>query len=178
MVLAGDIGVGLSGVKWAVREAERLQKCAVYVSGNHEYYGERLNVLEKMRAMAQGSRVHVLDLDEVMLERVRFLGATLWARGDQGRTASRTEFAAFAIIATAFQTVHIAPNLVATVLYSCQALREGLHSLKIAGCKCDPKISLQHPGHGRSRSQVPPSSSSSALASFRSPVSNPSVNQL
>jgi predicted phosphodiesterase len=78
VVLAGDIGVGLSGVKWAVREAERLQKCAVYVPGNHEYYGEQLNVLEKMKAVARGSRVHVLDLDEVMLEGVRFLGATLW----------------------------------------------------------------------------------------------------
>jgi Icc-related predicted phosphoesterase len=78
VVLAGDIGVGLSGVKWAVREAERLQKCAVYVPGNHEYYGERLNVLQKMRAVARGSRVHVLDLDEVMLQGVRFLGTTLW----------------------------------------------------------------------------------------------------
>lgn len=78
VVLAGDIGVGLSGVKWAVREAERLQKCAIYVLGNHEYYGERLNVLEKMRTVARGSRVYVLDLDEVTLEGVRFLGATLW----------------------------------------------------------------------------------------------------
>jgi predicted phosphodiesterase len=49
VVLAGDIGVGVMGVKWAVGEAERLQKCAVYVPGNHEYYGERLNVLEEMR---------------------------------------------------------------------------------------------------------------------------------
>jgi Icc-related predicted phosphoesterase len=78
VVLAGDIGVGPSGVKWAVREAELLQKRAVYVPGNHEYYGERLDVLEKMRAVARGSRVHVLDLDEVVLEGVRFLGATLW----------------------------------------------------------------------------------------------------
>ena len=78
VVLAGDIGVGVMGVKWAVREAERFQKRAVYVPGNHEYYGERLNVLEKMRTVARGSRVSVLDLDEVMLEGVRFLGATLW----------------------------------------------------------------------------------------------------
>ena len=78
VVLAGDIGVGLSGVKWAMREAERLQKCAVYVPGNHEYYGERLNVLKKMRAVARDSRVYVLDLDELMLEGVRFVGTTLW----------------------------------------------------------------------------------------------------
>jgi len=85
VVLAGDIGVGLSGVKWAVREAERLRKCAVYVPGNHEYYGEQLNVLEKMRAVARGSRVHVLDSDEVILEEVRFwasrYGPTIWLLG-------------------------------------------------------------------------------------------------
>src|SRR5713226_5947087 len=78
VVLAGDIGVGVMGVEWAVREAERLQKCAVYVPGNHEYYGERLNVLEKMRTVEIGSSVYVLDMDEVTLEGVRFLGATLW----------------------------------------------------------------------------------------------------
>lgn len=78
VVLAGDIGVGLMGLKWAVREAERLQKRAVYVPGNHEYYGERLKVLEEMRTVARSSRVYILDLDEVPLEGVRFLGATLW----------------------------------------------------------------------------------------------------
>lgn len=78
VVLAGDIGVGLSGVNWAMREAERLQKSAVYVPGNHEYYGERLSVLEKMRDVARDSRVCVLDLEGVTLEGVRFLGLTLW----------------------------------------------------------------------------------------------------
>ena len=46
--------------------------------GNHKYYGEQLNVLEKMRVAARGSRAYILDLDEVMLEGIRFLGATLW----------------------------------------------------------------------------------------------------
>ena len=78
VVLAGDIGVGLKGLKWALREAERLQKHAVYVPGNHEYYGERLTVLENMRAVARGSRVAVLDMDEFTWNGVRFLGLTLW----------------------------------------------------------------------------------------------------
>lgn len=82
VVLAGDIGVGVMGVEWAVREVERLQKCAVYVPGNHEYYGERLNVLEKMRTVARGSKVYVLDLDEVTLEGCGFwvsrYGPTIW----------------------------------------------------------------------------------------------------
>jgi len=78
IILAGDIGVGTAGVRWAVAEAERLGKTAIYVPGNHEYYGERLSVLAKMKALTQGSRVHVLDMDALLLDGVRFLGATLW----------------------------------------------------------------------------------------------------
>ncbi len=98
VVLAGDIGVGLMGVNWAVREAERLQKYAVYVPGNHEYYGE-LDVLEKMRVVARRSRVYVLDMDEVTLAGVRFLGVTLWtdylAFGREHRLAAMDKAARF-----------------------------------------------------------------------------------
>src|SRR5713101_5834150 len=99
VVLAGDIGVGLKGVRWAVGEAERLQKDAVYVPGNHEYYGERLNVLETMRAVVRGSRVHVLDMDEFRWDGVRFLGVTLWtdylAFGREQRPAAMDKAARF-----------------------------------------------------------------------------------
>jgi predicted phosphodiesterase len=78
VVLAGDIGVGTAGVEWAIGESERLHKPAIYVPGNHEYYNQRLTVLEQMKAMAGGSSVHLLDMDAVVLEGVRFLGATLW----------------------------------------------------------------------------------------------------
>jgi predicted phosphodiesterase len=78
VILAGDIGVGLRGVEWAMGEMERLRKTAVYVPGNHEYYGERLTVLERMIPAARRSRVHVLDTEELVVEDMRFLGATLW----------------------------------------------------------------------------------------------------
>jgi predicted phosphodiesterase len=78
VVLAGDIGVGTAGVEWAIAESERLCKPSIYVPGNHEYYNQRLSVREKMKAVALGSSVHVLDLDAVVLEGTRFLGATLW----------------------------------------------------------------------------------------------------
>ena len=68
IILAGDIGVGTAGVRWAITEAERLGKTAIYVPGNHEYYGERLSVLAQMRAVSQGSRVHVLDRDALLLD--------------------------------------------------------------------------------------------------------------
>ncbi len=78
VILAGDIGVGVRGVQWAMDEMERLRKTAVYVPGNHEYYGERLSVLERIRTAARGSRVHVLDMEELVVGDARFLGATLW----------------------------------------------------------------------------------------------------
>jgi len=37
-VLAGDIGVGLSGITWALRV---FTHPVIYVFGNHEYYGQR-----------------------------------------------------------------------------------------------------------------------------------------
>lgn len=38
IVLAGDIGVVLDGLRWAVDEAGRLGKSILYVAGNHEFY--------------------------------------------------------------------------------------------------------------------------------------------
>ena len=90
VVLAGDISQGPKAVAWAQRDATFGAKPVVLVPGNHEFYGlERERTLELMRKRAQGSNVHVLDRNELVLtgasgERVRFLGATL-----------RTDFAVY-----------------------------------------------------------------------------------
>ena len=84
VVLAGDICQGPKAVVWAQRDYTFAGKPVVLVPGNHEFYGlERERTLEIMRERAQGSNVHVLDRDELVLTgplhgRVRFLGATLW----------------------------------------------------------------------------------------------------
>lgn len=84
VVLAGDISQGPKAVAWARRDSTFGGKPVVLVPGNHEFYGlERERTLELMREGAHGSKVHVLDRDELVLtgssgERVRFLGATLW----------------------------------------------------------------------------------------------------
>lgn len=75
VILAGDIGVGIKGVKWA---SEAFNCPVLYVPGNHEYYGGQLTrTLAKMRE-AGADRVQILDRDTVEIGGVRFLGATCW----------------------------------------------------------------------------------------------------
>lgn len=86
VILAGDIHApGHRAVHWARRESVfGSDKPIILVPGNHEFYGASLNTeLQEMRKAAQGSNVHVLSRDELVLDdpaggRVRILGCTLW----------------------------------------------------------------------------------------------------
>lgn len=76
VILAGDIDLKGRGVKWAL---ETFRVPVIYVTGNHEFYkGSLGHTLEKMRAAAKGTHVHVLERESVVIEGVRFVGATLW----------------------------------------------------------------------------------------------------
>ena len=84
-ILAGDIDEGpAAAVEWARKEiAWRMP--VVYVAGNHEFYGGRLEErLAGGRAASEASLqsskhgVHLLENNDVVLGGVRFLGATLW----------------------------------------------------------------------------------------------------
>ena len=77
VVLAGDIQVGVAGVIWGRRHFADAQ--IIYVPGNHEFFGGEMGAtLRALRAVAGEHGVHLLDGDSVMIEGVRFLGATLW----------------------------------------------------------------------------------------------------
>lgn len=78
LVVAGDlIPRAERGVKWLHdRVADRP---VIYVMGNHEAYGADIQrTLEKAKATAAGSNVHVLENETVQINDVTFLGATLW----------------------------------------------------------------------------------------------------
>lgn len=76
VVLAGDIGTKTHGLTWALKA---FDVPVVYVPGNHEFYGGATpHLVHKLKAMAAGTHVHVLDEDAVVIGGVRFLGATLW----------------------------------------------------------------------------------------------------
>jgi 3',5'-cyclic AMP phosphodiesterase CpdA len=75
LVLAGDIHEDCAGIElfrdWPVP--------VLYVPGNHEFYGVGWpGALTHMRRACEGSSITLLDKDEVVIEGVRFLGATLW----------------------------------------------------------------------------------------------------
>lgn len=77
VVLAGDIHIGGRGLLWAREHFPGTP--LIYVPGNHEYYGGKLqDVLSQLREEARRSDIHLLDKDEVTVAGVRFLGATLW----------------------------------------------------------------------------------------------------
>jgi predicted phosphodiesterase len=77
VVLAGDIHVGVEGLPWARRHFADTH--LIYVPGNHEYYGgEMESTREQLRQVAAAQGIVLLDCDAVVIDGVRFLGATLW----------------------------------------------------------------------------------------------------
>lgn len=77
ILLPGDIWKGDQGIYWA--RATWPGKPIVYVAGNHEYYGKIMGHVESaLRLAAAETGVHYLQNDEIVIDGVRFIGATLW----------------------------------------------------------------------------------------------------
>ena len=77
LIVAGDLHTKLNGVRWLL---EHWRRCpAIYVCGNHEFYGARLpRLIDKMKAEAVGSDITVLENEFADLGGYRFFGGTLW----------------------------------------------------------------------------------------------------
>lgn len=85
LVIAGDTSEGLLGTCLA-REWSKFQP-VVMVAGNHEFYGQEWpGQIDRMKEVAAGSQLHVLENEQLVIAGVRFLGCTLW-----------TDFALFGI---------------------------------------------------------------------------------
>ena len=78
LVLAGDIGEGLNGVKWA----KDFQCPIIYVCGNHEFWGqdyfEQIANMQKITSFPEYSHINFLNNSSVILNGIRFIGTTLW----------------------------------------------------------------------------------------------------
>ena len=75
VILAGDIGVGVEGLRWA--KDRFLDRPVIYVPGNHEFYHHDLSLIEELKVQAP-EHIHVLNDDQVVIGGVRFLGCILW----------------------------------------------------------------------------------------------------
>jgi len=75
VILAGDIGVGLGGLRWV--EARFPDKPVIYVPGNHELYHHDITLIDELKAAAPGN-LHILNDNQVIIDGIRFLGSTLW----------------------------------------------------------------------------------------------------
>lgn len=77
-VIAGDAGIGLMGLQFAL---EAFSRPVIYVCGNHELYGQRTvrRFWEKARRKVVGSHVHLLENHACVIGGTRFLGSTLWS---------------------------------------------------------------------------------------------------
>jgi predicted phosphodiesterase len=74
-VLAGDVARPAEALAWATQ----IDKPVLYVAGNHEFYGGSIpGTIDRLKSLSAGTRVRVLDDDEVVIGGVRFLGTTLW----------------------------------------------------------------------------------------------------
>lgn len=83
VVLAGDIYSKGRGVAWA---EQHFTQPVIFVLGNHDYWGgniERTMAKMKEQAAARG-QVHILNAESLVLDGVRFYGATFWTDFDIG----------------------------------------------------------------------------------------------
>jgi predicted phosphodiesterase len=75
VILAGDIARPKEAIAWA----SGFRQPVLYVPGNHEFYGGAIDTTAaELRRLSAGTRIRVLDDEEVVLDGVRFLGSTLW----------------------------------------------------------------------------------------------------
>jgi hypothetical protein len=97
LVVAGDLIPRMErGVKWLAQRV--TDKPCIYLPGNHEPYGRDIDIdLEKARAAAVGTDVHVLQNDTVVIGGITFVGATCepaaLSQMRQGRAASAGDHA-------------------------------------------------------------------------------------
>ena len=77
VILAGDVSTGRNGLKWALKSFP--DRPVIYVLGNHEFYGQKLQKLTaELKEMARGTNVHLLENESCTIREVAFFGATLW----------------------------------------------------------------------------------------------------
>ena len=85
VVIAGDVSEKAYGRNF-IEKIAKLAHSVIYVLGNHEFYmGEIQSVIDYWHKVADGiDNLYVLENQTVVIDGVRFIGATLWTSMDDG----------------------------------------------------------------------------------------------
>lgn len=95
VILAGDIWTGAKAVPWAEKTFAGIP--VLYVHGNHEGYGHKLDVVQAaiQKLCDESPNVAFLNASEFFIEDVHFIGCTLWTDfnlfGDHNRPKAMNE---------------------------------------------------------------------------------------
>lgn len=91
LVLAGDIccARNFSKYMWFFEDCASKFKNVVYIMGNHEHYKNTFNdtakvIRECLACLANLSNFHFLDNENVEIDGIKFIGATLWTDNNRG----------------------------------------------------------------------------------------------
>jgi Icc-related predicted phosphoesterase len=77
VILAGDIHIGNKGIRWA--KTAFPDRPVIYVLGNHEYYGKAYpKLVSDLKSETTGTNIQILENDSLVIDKVAFLGCTLW----------------------------------------------------------------------------------------------------
>lgn len=77
IIFAGDINIQTKGIEWMLDNFSNQE--VLYILGNHEYYkGSYPRTLHKIKNLAQGTNIHVLENESIEINEVTFHGTTLW----------------------------------------------------------------------------------------------------
>ena len=81
LVLAGDVGVGTKMTAPVLQYFSEVFPHVVYVFGNHEFYNNDFQLVKGAikTKLRNHPNVHILDREAVMIEGIKFIGATLWS---------------------------------------------------------------------------------------------------
>lgn len=79
LVIAGDFQVGTNSEDFLVQLCNRF-KAVIYTTGNHEYYGQVMQTVDRDLALLSDRipNFHFLNPGYAIIDDVKFIGATLW----------------------------------------------------------------------------------------------------
>ena len=82
LVIAGDLGVGESIFDYLIQLSK--ERHVIFVYGNHEFYNKKpINKLKEKGLLIdkENKNLHILDKKSVVIDGVKFIGATGWIDG-------------------------------------------------------------------------------------------------